>query len=102
MKKIGLIGAGSWGTALAITLAGKGHEVRIWDLDETHLKELAENRENVRYLPGIKFPNTLNVKDSVKETLEGRDIVLFSAPAQHFRSALTGAKEYLTKENGSG
>lgn len=98
MKKIGLIGAGSWGTALAITLAGKGHEVRIWDLDETHLKELAENRENVRYLPGIKFPDTLNVKDSVKETLEGRDIVLFSAPAQHFRSALTGAKEYLTKE----
>lgn len=98
MKKIGLIGSGSWGTALAITLAGKGHEVRIWDLDETHLKELAENRENVRYLPGIKFPDTLNVKDSVKETLEGRDIVLFSAPAQHFRSALTGAKEYLTKE----
>lgn len=98
MKKIGLIGAGSWGTALAITLAGKGHEVRIWDLDETHLKELAENRENVRYLPGIKFPDTLNVKDSVKETLEGRDIVLFSAPAQHFGSALTGAKEYLTKE----
>lgn len=98
MKKIGLIGAGSWGTALAITLAGKGHEVRIWDLDETHLKELAENRENVRYLPGIKFPDTLNVKDSVKETLEDRDIVLFSAPAQHFRSALTGAKEYLTKE----
>lgn len=98
MKKIGLIGAGSWGTALAITLAGKGHEVRIWDLDETHLKELAENRENVRYLLGIKFPDTLNVKDSVKETLEGRDIVLFSAPAQHFRSALTGAKEYLTKE----
>lgn len=98
MKKIGLIGAGSWGTALDITLAGKGHEVRIWDLDETHLKELAENRENVRYLPGIKFPDTLNVKDSVKETLEGRDIVLFSAPAQHFRSALTGAKEYLTKE----
>ena len=98
MKKIGLIGAGSWGTALAITLAGKGHEVRIWDLDETHLKELAENRENVRYLPGIKFPDTLNVKDSVKETLEGRDIVLFSAPAQHFRSALTETKEYLTKE----
>ena len=52
----------------------------------------------MRYLPGIKFPDTLNVKDSVKETLEGRDIVLFSAPAQHFRSALTGAKEYLTKE----
>ena len=42
MKKIGLIGAGSWGTALAITLTGKGHEVRIWDLDETHLKKLTE------------------------------------------------------------
>lgn len=98
MKKIGLIGAGSWGTALAITLSGKGHEVRIWDLDETHLKELNDNRENVRYLPGIKFNENLHIKFTVKEAIDGADIVLFSAPAQHFRSALNGAKEYLKDE----
>lgn len=98
MKKIGVIGAGSWGTALAVTLSGKGHEVRIWDLDETHLKELSENRENVRYLPEVKFNNDLHVVFSVEEAIDGADIVLFSAPAQHFRSALKGALPYL-KEN---
>ena len=98
MKNIGVVGAGSWGTALAITLSGKGHQVKIWDLDETHLKELDENRENVRYLPGIKFNDNLKIAFSVEEALDGADIVLFSAPAQHFRSALKGALPYL-KEN---
>ena len=98
MKKIGVIGAGSWGTALAITLSNKGHKVRIWDLDETHLKELDENRENVRYLPGIKFGENLQTAPDVESALNGADIVLFSAPAQHFRSALKGALPYL-KEN---
>lgn len=98
MKKIGVIGAGSWGTALAITLSGKGHQVKIWDLDETHLKELDENRENVRYLPGIKFNDNLQIAPTTEAALEGADIVLFSAPAQHFRSALKGALPYL-KEN---
>ena len=95
MKRIGVIGAGSWGTALAITLSGKGHQVRIWDLDETHLKELNENRENVRYLPGIKFNDNLQIASTTQAALEGADIVLFSAPAQHFRGALKGALPYL-------
>lgn len=98
MKRIGVIGAGSWGTALAITLSGKGHQVRIWDLDETHLKELNENRENVRYLPGIKFNDNIQIAQTTEAAMEGADIVLFSAPAQHFRSALKGAMPYL-KEN---
>ena len=98
MEKIGVIGAGSWGTALAQTLAGKGHEVRIWDLDKTHLEELKANRENVRYLPGVKFHDGLVPVDTSEEAIKGADIVLFSAPAQHFRSALTGAVEYLTED----
>ena len=40
MKKVGVIGAGSWGTALAITLSGKGHQVKIWDVNPEHLQEL--------------------------------------------------------------
>ncbi len=77
MKKIGVIGAGSWGTALALTLSGKGHDVSIWDLDEKHLEELAENRENVRYLPGIPFNDKLVPVKTVEEAIEGADIVLF-------------------------
>ena len=51
ISTIGIIGAGSWGTALATVLAGKGNKVRIWDIDEKHLKSMEDNRENVDYLP---------------------------------------------------
>ncbi|NLD11634.1 MAG: NAD(P)-binding domain-containing protein, partial [Clostridiales bacterium] len=87
MKKIGVIGAGSWGTALAITLSNKGHQVKICDVDQAHIAQMKEHRENVKYLPGIKFNDNLTVVDSTEEALEGADIALFSAPAQHFRSA---------------
>ena len=95
MKKIGVIGAGSWGTALAITLADKGHQVKMCDINLEHVAEMKENRENVRYLPGIKFPETLTVCDSTEEVLEGADVALFSAPAQHFRSAFEKAIPFL-------
>ena len=98
MKKIGVIGAGSWGTALALTLSGKGHQVKIWDVDAKHLAELQSNRENVRYLPGVKFNDNLQVGMTIQETLEGADLTLFSAPAQHFRSALDSAMPYLKPE----
>lgn len=98
MKKVGVIGAGSWGTALAITLSGKGHEVRIWDINPDHVQEMKVNRENVRYLPDIKFNDNLQVVDTVETAIEGADVVLFSAPAQFFRGALDSAMPYLKPE----
>lgn len=98
MKKIGIIGAGSWGTALGVTLGGKGFQVRMWDIDPEHRKALARDRENKAFLPGISLPETLTAAETVEEALEGADIALFSAPAQHFRSALSGALPYLKQE----
>ena len=98
MKKVGVIGAGSWGTALAITLSGKGHQVKIWDVNPEHLQELASNRENVRYLPDIKFNDNLQIADTIEDAITGVDMVLFSAPAQFFRSALDNAMPYLKPE----
>lgn len=95
MKKIGVIGAGSWGTALATVLAGKGNEVRIWDIDDRHLKSMEENRENVDYLPGVPLNDNIRMVYSTAEALEAADVVLFSAPAQHFRSALESAADYI-------
>ena len=98
MKKIAVIGAGSWGTALALTLANKGHQVKIWDVNKEHVQELKDNRENVRYLPGIKFPETLQPVDTVAEAIDDARMVLFSAPAQHFRSALDNALPYISQD----
>ena len=95
MKTIGVIGAGSWGTALALTLSNKGHQVKMCDVNTDHVREMRENRENVRYLPGIKFSENLQIVDSAKEALAGADVALFSAPAQRFRSAFEQASPFI-------
>ena len=95
MKTIGVIGAGSWGTALAAVVAGKGNKVRIWDIDESHLKSMEENRENIDYLPGVPLDDNITISYTTEETLRDADVVLFSAPAQHFMSALESAKAYI-------
>ncbi len=95
MKKIGVIGAGSWGTALATVVAGKGHQVKIWDINEAHLKSMDENRENVNYLPGVALNDNIQIAYTTEEALKDADVVLFSAPAQHFRSALSSAKAHI-------
>ena len=95
MKTIGITGAGSWGTALATVLAGKGHRVRIWDIDERHLRSMEEHRENVDYLPGVPLDDNIEITYTTEAALKDADVVLFSAPAQHFREALTSALEYI-------
>ena len=95
MKTIGVIGAGSWGTALATVVAGKGNKVKIWDIDEKHLKSMDEHRENVDYLPGVPLNDNIEIAYTVEEALKDAEVVLFSAPAQHFRSALASAIDYI-------
>ena len=98
MKKIGVIGAGSWGTALATVVAGKGNEVSIWDIDEKHLRTMEEHRENTDYLPGVPLNGNIRITYTIEEALKEADVVLFSAPAQHFRSALTSALPYIRED----
>lgn len=98
MSTIGVIGAGSWGTALATVVAGKGNNVRIWDIDEKHLRSMDEHRENVDYLPGVPLNDNIQIAYTTEEALKGADVVLFSAPAQHFRSALASAVDYIEKD----
>ncbi len=96
--KIGVIGAGSWGTALAVTLSDKKYDVEIWDINKEHIAELRQNKENVRYLPGVPFNDKLIAKDDLEDVVRGAKIVLFSAPAQHFRAALTSALPFMNDE----
>ena len=98
MKTIGVIGAGSWGTALATVLAGKGWNVRIYDVDEQHLRRMEASRENTDYLPGVALEDNITITYSNEEALKDADVVLFSAPAQHFRSAAEAARPFITDE----
>lgn len=97
-RSIAILGAGSWGTALAVTLSGNGHRVRIWDIDTAHVRALAADRENKKYLPEVRFNDRMELVEEPEEAIRGADVVLFSAPAQRFRSALDMAAPHLKKD----
>lgn len=96
MKKIAVIGAGSWGTALAVTAAAKGHAVKIWGRNKRQMESMRETGENKRYLPGVKLPPLLRPVDEAQKTVHHADLVLFSVPAQAFRSSYTALAPILT------
>lgn len=93
--RIGVIGGGSWGTALAHLLCGNGHHVAIWDLDAALLENMAAKGENTRYLPGVKLHGSLGFARDSADALKNAEIVLFAVPAQHFGDALKAALPYL-------
>lgn len=83
--RIAVIGAGSWGTALAILLAQKGHEVRLWGHRKEHMELLARQRENRKYLEGIPFPENLIPVDTLEDAITGTTIILMVVPSHSFR-----------------
>ncbi len=97
-KNIAVIGAGSWGTAIAILLSSKGYNVRLWDVDSKRAEKLIADRENKQYLPNIKFPNTLHPIIEIEEVLAGAELAIFAAPAQQFRVALDNALPHIEKD----
>src|SRR5262249_3971676 len=70
MKPIGVLGAGSWGTALAIQLARSGRPVFLWARDRGQLARIAEERTNGRYLPGYEFPPSLSTEPELARIVE--------------------------------
>lgn len=96
MKKITVIGAGSFGTSLAILLTNKGYDVSIWGRKKSQLALMRETRENPHYLPKVKLPESLKIVDDMDDALKGADMLVFSVPAQNFRGVLETAKEFMT------
>lgn len=98
MKKVVIIGAGSWGTALGLVLASKKYEVTMWEYDREKAEEIQSSRENKRYLPGIKFPDNLNVTSESKDLLKGIKYVIFSVPSQVLRGVVRNFSHQLTED----
>jgi glycerol-3-phosphate dehydrogenase (NAD(P)+) len=85
---IAVLGAGSWGTALAIQLARSGRTTRLWGRDAQQLRVMARERRNARYLPGAGFPESLTVSSELASTLHGSLDVLVAVPSHAFRTLL--------------
>lgn len=86
--KIAVLGAGSWGTALAALMARHGHSVVLWGRDAQAAPVIDQDHENVRYLPGIRLPESLRATTDMKAALHDADLVLVVVPSHAFTETL--------------
>ena len=88
LRRAAVVGAGSWGTALAVALARAGLEVELGCRTEAQAAALARARENDRYLPGVRVPDTVRIAAADELSLSGQDLVCFAVPARALPAAL--------------
>jgi glycerol-3-phosphate dehydrogenase (NAD(P)+) len=91
---IAVLGAGSWGTALAMLLARNGYDTRLWTRDQLHAKQMHEDGENNRYLPDYPFPKSIHVYHDLAACLEGVTDIFVVVPSYAFRELITKIKPY--------
>ena len=90
-----VLGAGSYGTALAICFARKGHQVTLWGRNSEHVEALAAERKNQRYLPDIQFPNTLELEADLETAVKSSERILVVVPSHAFADTLKKIKPML-------
>lgn len=98
MEKVCVLGTGSWGSALGLTLAKKGYEVSMWTLNEEQAKRINKTRENIDYLPGVLFPNNMTVTISLEEAVLNSIIIVLAVPSQAIRSVCNQIKPFIKDE----
>lgn len=97
MRKIGIIGAGSWGTALAKNLANNGHQVTIWSIMEEEIKMLQEHHEHLDKLPGVKLPEDMEFTCDMQETILEKDMVVLAVPSIFTRGTAKKMASYIAE-----
>jgi glycerol-3-phosphate dehydrogenase (NAD(P)+) len=95
MERIAVIGAGSWGTALAVLLAGNGHQIRLWSHDPEQVAALVRDGENRGFLPGIPLPEGIAPTDSLAQALSDASAVLIAVPSQFFDAVVAALTPFL-------
>jgi glycerol-3-phosphate dehydrogenase (NAD(P)+) len=99
MSRIAIIGAGAWGTALAISLARRGgHALTLWAHSPAHAEELVDSGENLRYLPNFVLPTDLTITSDIIRATAAADIILCVTPSQNLRSIMEQLAPHLTPD----
>lgn len=86
MADIGIIGAGSWGTALALILHKNGHHVTVWSVIESEIEMLRAEHEHKDKLPGVKLPENMEFTTDLKTAVEDKDVLVLAVPSPYTRS----------------
>ncbi|MEW8126971.1 MAG: NAD(P)H-dependent glycerol-3-phosphate dehydrogenase, partial [Candidatus Thiodiazotropha endolucinida] len=97
---IAVLGAGSWGTALAILLSGNGHSVSLWGHLQEEIEALIRDRENKQYLPGVGFPPLLHPEIELHKALHGASEILIAVPSHAFQSVASNIAPLLQAQPG--
>lgn len=95
--KVCVIGAGSWGTAMAVHLAGLKKDVTVWNKFEDEIIKIREAGENKKYLPGIKLPETVRFTADMKEAVSGAQMIVFALPSPLVRTVSKELGNYVLK-----
>lgn len=95
MQKICVIGAGSWGSALALSLHKNNHKVFMWTRDISQVEEIHKTKENSKFLPGIIIPEDLIVSNDLEEVINDSEIIVLAVPSQAVRSVCKQIKPFV-------
>lgn len=98
MEKICVLGAGSWGSALALELAKKGYEISMWSKNQEQAESIKLTRENKNYLPGILFPENIGLTTDIEEAIKGSTVIVLAVPSQAIRSICSKIKPFVKDE----
>lgn len=97
MANVGVIGAGSWGTALALLLNKNGHSVTVWSISEEEISMLSAEREHKSKLPGVKIPDDMAFTTNMEEAVRGKDILVLAVPSKFTRGTARNMKDYVAE-----
>jgi len=92
IKNICIIGDGGWGTTLGILLSGKGFGVTVWGAFPEYTEVMKSGRENIKFLPGVKIPDTVKLTSDLRDALKASQLVVLAVPSQFMRSVLSRLK----------
>ena len=95
MATVGILGAGSWGTALALLLNKNGHDVTVWSIDAKEVEMLQTEREHKSKLPGVTLPEELKFTNDLEEGMDNKDFLVLAVPSVFTRSTARSMKPYI-------
>lgn len=98
MANVGVLGAGSWGTALALLLHKNGHHVTVWSISKEEVEMLDQEREHKSKLPGVKIPEDMVFTNELAEGIQGKDFLVLAVPSPFTRATARNMKPYVADD----
>ena len=95
MKRIGILGSGTWGTALANLLTSIGHEVTLWSKFQEEIDDLKKNRKH-RNLPGVEINKDINFTSDIKAAVTNKDVIVIATPSIFVRETTASIKDFVS------